>query len=190
MRIMRELPISLFAGLAGLALASWWLAELMAPPAETAPTAPAHTIDYYAKRFVRTEMRQDGAPKSRLTAEGMEHFVDDGSTVLDRPLLLSFNLAGPPWEVRAEVGSVLDQGKRLFLSGKAILSREAYGKSQPLLAISKNVTVHMDQKTLDSNEFSEIFNHPNYTSGTGLHADFSDGLKLTLLSRVRGRYEF
>lgn len=187
---LREVPVSLFVGLAGLALASWWLAELMAPPAESVPTEAAHTIDYYAKRFVRTEMQQNGTPKSRLSAAGMEHFTDDGSTVLDRPLLLSFNQAGPPWEVRAEVGSVLDQGQRLFLSGKATLSREAYGKNQPLLAISKNVTVHLDQKTLDSNEFTEIFNHPNHTSGTGLRADFSDGLKLTLLSRVRGRYEF
>lgn len=187
---VRELPISLFAGLAGLALVSWWLAELMAPQADAPPPKPAHTVDYYAKHFVRTEMKLDGMPKSRLTALGMSHYADDDATDLDQPLMLFFNEKTPPWVVRSEVGTVSGDGKTVFLAGKAVLSRDPYGKTHALLAVSKNVTVHMEQKNLDSSEFTEIFNPPNYTSGTGMHADFSAGMKITLLSHVRGRYEF
>lgn len=189
MRI-REIPFSLFAGLVGLALVSWWLAELMAPPPEEAKPDAEHSIDYYAREFVRTEMKPDGTPKSRLKAAAMGHYLDNNVSELDQPVMQFFNPDAPPWVVRANTGTISGNGNEIFLGGKAVLSRDPNGDDKGLDAYSKNVTVHMDRNYLESSEFTEILNHPQYTSGTGMHTDFSDGMKITLLSDVRGRYEF
>lgn len=187
---LREIPIAFFAGLAGMALVSWWLAELLTPPPEIAKPVKDHSIDYYALRFTRTEMKVDGTPKSRLSSERMGHYVDDNSSELTKPVMLFFNEDAPPWVVNSDTGAISGDGKTILLNGKATLNREAYGNTHPILVISKNVTVHMDKKFLESDEFTEIYNPPNYTSGTGMRTEFSNGMKVTLSSNVRGRYEF
>ncbi|BBL71195.1 LPS export ABC transporter periplasmic protein LptC [Methylogaea oryzae] len=187
---LREVPISLFAGLIGLSLVSWWLAELMTPPPEETKADLEHSIDYYAKDFIRTEMKADGTPKSRLFAVAMGHYLDNNVSEMEKPVMLFFNPGVPPWVVRANTGTISGDGNEIFLGGKAWLSREPFGSDKGLDAYSKNVTVHMDKSYLESTEFTEILNHPHYTSGTGMHTDFSDGMQINLLSDVRGRYEF
>lgn len=186
----RDIPYSLFAGLIGMALVLWWLAELMAPPPEDVKPEAAHSIDYYAMEFVRTEMKPDGSPKSRLSALAMGHYEDTNVSELTSPVMMFFNEAAPPWIVRSEEGSISGDGNTIFLKGKATLDREQAGAARALEVVSKNVTVRMDSKQLDSAEFTEIYNPPHYTSGTGMHADFSDGMKVTLLNDVQGRYAF
>lgn len=189
---LRELPLSLFAALVALALVSWWLAEIMSPPPEQAKQRLEHTIDYYARNFIRTEMRIDGSPKSRLTSIAMSHYVDNNSSELTKPTMLFFNVDAsiPPWVVNSDAGTISGDGNTIFLAGKAVLSREAFGSDKGLDVYSKNVTVHMDKDYLESTEYTEILNHPQYTSGTGMHTDFAVGMQVTLLSDVRGRYEF
>lgn len=186
---LREVPLPLFAGLAGLALVTWWLAELLTPK-ELPEQSLEHTIDYYARQFVRTEMKADGSPKSRLSAISMGHYVDNNASEMEKPVMLFFNVNAPPWVVRSVTGTISGDGNDIFLGDKAVLTRDAFGKDLGLDVFSKNVTVHMDKNYLESSEFTEILNHPHYTSGTGMHTDFSVGMKITLLSDVRGRYAF
>lgn len=186
----RELPWSSFAGLIGLALFSWWIAELLAPLPEVTKPVLEHSVDYYALKFLRTEMNEDGSPKTRLSAAAMHHYADDNTSVLSRPLLLLFSKNAPPWVVRADEGNISGDGDTIFLGGKVLLTRDAYGKSNALEVVSKDVTVHMNDSYLLTEAYTEIFNHPQYTSGTGMRTDFADGMQITLLSDVRGRYEF
>lgn len=186
----REIPLYWFASLASLALTAWWLAELMMPLPERLKPNMEHSIDYYALEFMRTEMKPDGTPKTRLQAIAMNHYVDDNVAELTQPVMLFFNVDTPPWVVRSDTGAVSGDGNTLFLGGKAVLTRDAFGSSKALKVISMNVTVHMDQSYLESSEFTEIFNTPQYTSGTGMRTDFADGMKVKLVSDVRGRYAF
>lgn len=191
------------AGLIGLALFTWWLAELLAPLPDVAKPVVEHSVDYYALKFLRTEMNEDGSPKTRLSAAAMHHYADDNTSELSRPLLLLYNKAAassrdlsgslkdaPPWVVRSDVGNISGDGDTIFLGGKVLLTRDAYDKSNALEVVSKDVTVHMDENYLLTEAYTEIFNHPQYTSGTGMRTDFAEGMQTTLLSEVRGRYEF
>lgn len=178
------------AGLIGLALFTWWLAELLAPQPEIAKPVVEHSVDYYALKFLRTEMNEDGSPKTRLSAASMNHYADDNTSELSRPLLLLYSTDAPPWVVRSDMGNISGDGDTIFLGGKVLLTRDAYDKSNALEVVSKDVTVHMDENYLLTEAYTEIFNHPQYTSGTGMRTDFADGMQTTLLSDVRGRYEF
>lgn len=187
-----EQSLRFFLTLTGIALFFWWLSALLGPEEESIAGPKHQGIDYHASGVTRTETYPDGAPKSRLTAAGLTHYVEDDRTVLQQPLLLMHNEQHediPPWEIRAETGTVSEDGKSVFLGGAAFLSREAFDERSPLRVISRNVTVRPEESYAETAEQVEIFNYPQYTRGVGMQASFKDGMKITLLSQVRDIHE-
>lgn len=185
-------PLRFFLILTAVALVSWWLSALLGPEEEKTARARHTGVDYHASVVTRSETYPDGSPKSRLTAAGLTHYAEDDRTVLQQPVLLMHNDQGkdiPPWEIRAETGTVSEDGKSVFLGGAAFLSREAFDDRSPLRVISRNVTVRPEESYAETAEQVEIFNHPQYTRGVGMQASFKDGMKITLLSQVRDIHE-
>lgn len=187
-----EHTLRYFLILGGIFLFSWWLSALLGPEEEVVARGKPQGVDYHATRVIRSETYPDGSPKSHLTAAGLTHYAEDDRTVLQQPVLLMHNDQGediPPWEIRAETGTVSEDGKSVLLGGASFLSREAFGERSPLRVISRNVTVRPEESYAETAEQVEIFNYPQYTRGVGMQASFKDGMKITLLSQVRDIHE-
>lgn len=173
-----------------LAVLSWWLVQLTG--SEEAPTrAPqqSHSAEYFSTGYVKWEMDKAGQLKSKLIAESMTHYRDDGTTHLQKPELILINRDAPPWVIRSEIGIVSADGKQIFLKGKAVVEREGAPGVSPLKINSSNLRVKPDQDYAETDDWAELLSPPNRTEGVGMQLTYGDPIQIKLFSKVRGKYE-
>ncbi len=171
-----------------LALASWWLAELITPQQEAVPIPTGSNIDYYSNNVVRVVMNPDGTPKQRLIAETMTHYLEEDRTELTRPVLTLYSKTTPPWVIRADTGTISSGGETLFLGGNVLITRAGAEDTRPVEAITKNLKVEPDKQYAETAEHVDVLSPPDHVTGTGMQAHFGDNLNITLLADVRGKH--
>lgn len=172
-----------------LALASWWLSELLAPVPESRPFRPEHTIDYYARHFTTTVMNEEGAPKYKLSAEFMQHFSDDESSELEKPVLILYDANTPPWIVRSATGTLSKDGEEVFLGGDVFIDRAGSDQKRPVKVITRNLIIQPNKEYAETDEKVDIFSLGDHVTGVGMRAYFGNNVQISLLSNVRGTHE-
>ena len=92
-RLYDRLSAALSVGiLAVLAAVSYYLVQLSDHFALLERARPSgHEADYVVEGLSLTRMNREGAPLFKLTADRMVHYGDDGSSELERPLLVSLD---------------------------------------------------------------------------------------------------
>lgn len=148
-----------------------------------------NVIDYYAKSFVMIVTDDQGFQKHRLKAVSMNHFRGNETTKLEKPLLTIFNQKNPPWVIRSDTGTVSSDGEHIFLGGKVFIDRDSTKTLRPINIITKNLQVEPEKRIAETNERVDIISLSNKLSGVGMRVDFAGPINLTLVSKVRGRYE-
>jgi lipopolysaccharide export system protein LptC len=150
---------------------------------------PAHSPDYFSKGYTKWDMSDLGRPKSKLLADEMVHYSDDGTTHMVNPLMSFYNEEAPPWVVQSETGIVSADGKDLWLNGKVIVDRAAAEGVRALRINSSNLKVKPETSYAETDEWAELISLPNRTTGVGMKLVFSQPIHLELLSNVKGHYE-
>ena len=176
---------------AALAILSWWLVQLTeSDEVPMTGAQPGHSADYFSSHYVKWEMDENGALKSKLIAEEMIHYGDDNTTHLQQPKLTLINRDGPSWVIQSETGIVSADGKQILLNGKAVAEREGGDGVSPLKINSSNMRVKPEQDYAETDEWAELLSHPNRTEGDGMQLKYGDPVQIKLFSKVRGKYEF
>lgn len=173
-----------------LALLSWWLVKLT--ESEEGPSLKSrqtHSAEYFSTDYVKWEMDQTGKLKSKLIAESMTHYGDDGTTHMQKPELTLINREAPPWLIVSETGVVSADGKQIFLNGKAVVERAGVPGFTPLKIISSNLRVKPDQNYAETDDWAELLSPPNRTEGVGMQLKYGEPIHIKLFSKVRGKYE-
>jgi lipopolysaccharide export system protein LptC len=88
------------------------------------PEPRRHDPDYIVDRLVLTTYAADGAVESRVTADKIVHYPDDGTSDVSEPRVLLSKPDSPRYRARAERGSVADDGEEVFLHGNVVMIRE------------------------------------------------------------------
>jgi len=175
--------------LAALALLSWWLVKLTGVDDITESKAPAHSADYFSKGYAKWEMTVSGTLKSRLLADEMIHYSDNGETLMHKPLMHFYNEKSPPWVIKSEKGLLSADGKNLLLLGKVNINRAKAQGIRPLTINTFNLRVNPETSYAETKLWSELISPPNKTTGIGMKMVYSDPVHLELLSKVKGNYE-
>jgi lipopolysaccharide export system protein LptC len=184
---LRHLRIHVYLGV--LALLSWGLVKLTVPEEGGVLVVPPHSPDYFSIGYRKWEMGDDGRLKNQLTADRMTHYSDDGTTHLDKPLMIFHNEAAPPWVINAEAGILSADGKDLRLNGKVKVERAESKGVKPLLINTSNARVKPETHYAETDEWAELISPPNRTVGVGMKLVFEQPVHLQLLSKVQGKYE-
>lgn len=171
-----------------LALVSWWLVKLTGSDEIERHVVPKHSVDYYSIDYVKLEMDVQGKPKSKILAEMLEHYSDDGKTHLQKPVMTFFNARTPPWIIHAETGILTADRKNVLLNGKVIVDRAAKKGVRHLTINTSNARVQPDISYAETDEWAELISPPHVTTGIGMELYFSEPLHLKLLSNVKGKY--
>ncbi len=171
------------------ALMSWWLVKLTGLDETNKTQAPAHSADYYSKGYKKWEMGESGTLKSQLLADQMIHYSDDGTTVMTKPLMYSYNEKKPPWLIQSETGILSADGKNLLLNGKVTIDRAKGPGVRALTINTSNLKVKPDSSYAETKEWAELISPPNKTTGTGMKMVYSQPVHLDLLAHVKGKYE-
>lgn len=178
----------LFIYVAAVALLTWWLQQLY-EQREIGIKVAENSPDFFSSGYYKKEMGLDGLPKSELTAEKMQHYKADGSTHLDRPIMVLHNPNAAPWVIQSDSGIMAADGDNLQLNGKAVIDRKASQGSSALKIDTSDLRVKLSTHFAETSAWADIVSPPNQTSGSGMEVTFASPVHLKLLSKVKGRYE-
>ncbi|HIF17666.1 MAG TPA: LPS export ABC transporter periplasmic protein LptC [Cycloclasticus sp.] len=175
--------------LAILAAGTWWLAFIQEPETN-APTAKlGHKIDYFLKDFDVLSMTLSGKKKQRIQAEYMQHFVDDDSTELTKPVMTMYTPGKPDLHINSETGYISSDGELVLLNGAVNIKRDALKNIAPMEIDTHNLRVQLLNDFAETDEFVKIKSGANRIEGTGLRAHFREPINIKILEQVRGRHE-
>lgn len=172
-----------------IAVMSWWLVKLTGVDEFGRIAVPAHSPDYFSKGYTKWEMSDVGRPKSKLIADEMIHYSDDGITHLVKPTMSFYNDQTPPWIIKSDSGVLSADGKDLLLNGKVYIDRASAEGVRELKIYTFNLKVKPETSYAETDEWAELISLPNWTTGVGMKLTFAEPIHLELLSNVKGNYE-
>ncbi len=172
--------------LVGLGMLSYFLAqqaERLAKP--SAPRALTHEPDYFVDRLRLLKANASGDPAVRIEAVRMRHFPDDLTIEFDQPRVVTLTDNRPAIRVDADRGRSPDTGEKTDLFGNVRIVRDADGDNPPLVVLTEQATVLLEEKVVLTDQPVDIRMGPNTLTGVGMRMD-SQSRQLQVDSRVKG----
>jgi len=176
--------------LAVLMISSWLLADFYEEDLNEPVKFVDHSPDYFSTGYYKKEMTKQGKVKNELTADKMIHYSDDGKTHLDHPLMTLYNSESPPWVIASEKAVLEADGDHLLLTGLVFIRRDGVEHRQPFKINSRDLQVVLSTGYAETDQWTEVIDGINRTEGVGMQAFFVEPVRLKLLSKIKGRYEF
>jgi lipopolysaccharide export system protein LptC len=174
---------------AAVAIASWWLVDLIGNDDGQQGAVVAHSADYFSTQYTKFEMNVLGKLNKKLIADRVTHYSDDGTSHSVNPVIFFYNEKTPPWVINAQAGVLSADGKDLLLNGKAIVHRDKSETVRELTINTANLRVKPETSYAETDEWAELLSPPNITTGTGMKLVFATPIHLELLANVKGKYE-
>jgi lipopolysaccharide export system protein LptC len=136
------LPLAALAFLVGL---TWWLNQLVQPPASRADGSTRHDPDLIVESFNAKKLAQDGNVEYTLAAKKMVHYPDDDSALLSDVRLEAFEPKQPRLTLTADHGRLEQKGERVLVNGNVVVTRDADPKTEALRITTDHMLVLPDE---------------------------------------------
>jgi LPS export ABC transporter protein LptC len=183
----RAIALSLL--LASLLSLGWWIRELSLP--ETPPQRPGEASpDAIAEALKVHTYDTTGRLEQTLITPHMEHFDATDTSVLSQPVLWRFYSDAPPWRMEGEKALANDREERIFLPGEVVMDRDADRQNPAYHIVTRDLTLETASSRATTDQPVLIENGQNRITAIGLEGWLRAPIKLNLLNRVRGYYEF
>jgi len=119
--------------MAVLASGTWWLVH-NAPGIEVPSEAPPlrHEADYTMTRFVVQRFGSDGALRTEIEGERLQHFPDDDTLEIDQARIRAIGSDGVVTVANARKALANGDGSEVQLLGDAHVVRPAHGKDEQI----------------------------------------------------------
>lgn len=152
------------------------------------PEPRRHDADYIVERLVRTAYTSEGAVESRISADKVTHYPDDGTTEVSEPRITLSQPGRPRYLGRAERASVADDGEEVFLYGNVVVIREPDAERKEARLTTEFLHVLGGPAIARSDLEVRLREGNRQLSGRGMEYHHDRGLFL-LRDEVRGRFE-
>jgi lipopolysaccharide export system protein LptC len=184
-RWMAWVPAFLMAGLAGL---TWWLDQVVQPIAAPKEPGSRNDPDFVVDNFQATRMNVDGTQRYSVIADRMVHYVGDNTAVLTRPRLTSFDRDKGPVSIRANEGTMENNGENAYFKGDVQVKRAAYGNNAEMALYTSYLHVIPDKDLVKTDRDVTLVSGNSTLKSVGL--EFNNKTReLRLLSNVKGQFE-
>ncbi len=174
--------------LALLAAVTYWVNIKVQPAPPRPDSALRHDPDYYLKDFLTAKTDLNGKLRYRLQAETMEHFPDNDSTELDKPIFTQYDAGKQYVRVTGLHGEVSSNGEDVKIYKNVLVKREPWGDKGVMtleteyLHVMPEVDIALTQKPVLIKQAPKTVIRAN-----GMVYQKSKK-KLTLLNKVRAHY--
>jgi lipopolysaccharide export system protein LptC len=176
--------IVLLALLAGL---SFLLERAVAPGEIQRGGKFRHEPDAIAENLMVRQFDDEGRVKYRLTAPHMNHFPDDDSSELKKPILVHYRPDAPEVTVSGNNARVTSKGQVIFLWDDVRVVRAASADRPAAVARMPDLTAQPDDGTAFTQSPVEITEDKSWVKGVGMNLD-NNASTFVLQSQVTGLY--
>lgn len=179
------LPLAIIAI---LVLLTTWLGQLADAPKATSERVIGHEPDYFVEDFRAVAFDPAGAPRYRLSALRMTHFMDDDSTALEAPHFTREERGRARVVVRSLRGQVSPDGDNVYFEGDVRMMQERPAGQPPLEVETEFLHVQPDRELIQTDRAVRLKEGVSQMSGAGMTAD-GKSRTLAISGRVKGVYE-
>jgi lipopolysaccharide export system protein LptC len=172
--------------MAAIGVVTWWQQQNGETPRRRPPAGPRRP-DYTVEKFTATMMSNKGLPQRQLAAPLLRHYADDGSSVLDDPILTLFTQGGPPWVIRSRAGWVSQTGDRVILRGNVRVDRVGTKELRPVRLRTAELHIRPREDFAETDTPVKIASGGDWIkSSAGAQAWLHKTLRVMLLGRSHG----
>ena len=173
----------------GLVILTAWLGQLAQAPQARGDGAFGHDPDYFVEDFNATAFDVAGAPRYRLNAVRMTHYLDDDTAELVAPRFVREGGAGMARVVvRSLRGLVSPDGEDVYFLGDVRMLQERPNGGTPLELTTEYLRVIPDIDLIRTNKPVLLKDGRGELRGGAMVAD-GKRRTLELTGRVKGVYE-
>jgi len=170
-----------------LALLGFWLNHVGGRVEAVDTAGFTHDPDYIVEDFDALSFDVNGTPHQRLIAKRLTHYMDDDTTVLDKPIMRSLG-DQEPVTVTAKRALLSSDGNQAYFMDNVRVERLSGDGQPPLTLETEYLHVSRDARTMRSNRPVLMRQGRSHVSANGMLADDRARL-LSLDGNVRGTYE-
>ena len=184
MRPTTWLPLAALALLVGL---TFWLHQLVQPPAARASGSLRHDPDLIVENFNARKLGEDGRVLYTLVARKMVHYPDDDSALLEMVTLEAFDPKQPKMTVTADHGKLEQGGDRVLIEGNVVVTRAADNRNEAARLTTDKLLVLPDVGVARTTSEVTLHSASGQAHATGLEID--NRARTMMLDRVRATYK-
>lgn len=189
---MRPWRIRFFMTLAPLvvlALASFWLYEVMRRATDAAVPSPARSEpDFYVEKFSYVKLSKTGEAQYHFSGERMTHNPQDDSYDIVKPVVSNISNADSATTIRAERARVSSDNSEVHLYHNVRMDRPASASAEPIHVRTEYMLVLPDDDVMKTDKPVEITTEQAKLTGTGMIANNATR-EFKLTSNVHGTYQ-
>lgn len=174
--------------LAALLAGTYWLSQQVLPLPPSPDYKARHDPDYIVNNFSAETLGAQGAPRFLISAQKMEHYPDDDTTLLEQPRLTRPYVDRPPIHITASQGEVSHNGDEVFLHDEVRIVRDASATQGAMMITTSYLHVIPDDEQADTDRPITMTEARGTISAVGMRLD-SKARVIKLLAQVRSQYE-
>ena len=177
----------LFISVLLIAAYSSWLLTTFKSGTQNQTDEQRHVADYFLEDISTTLMDAKGKPRYRLTAKRLDHYADNNTIEMIKPVLKIMNNNQLEWNIISETGVIQQQTEEIFLNGDVTIKQDARAKKPATLLLTRNLRIKVPKEFAETNEHVELHHGKHQLSGTGMNLYLATS-KLELLAKGKGTY--
>ncbi|WP_050476523.1 LPS export ABC transporter periplasmic protein LptC [Herbaspirillum rhizosphaerae] len=177
------------AVLAALALASFWVLQVLRSNSDSAlTTRPSSKPDYYVEQFSYVKMSETGQPRYDITGARMVHFPADDSFEVTKPVITTLTEEKAPMTLYSQRARIEDDNSKIHMYGDVNGNRAATAKSENMHLKTEYLLLLPDDDIAKTDKPVELTMGSSIMTGTGMIANNATQ-EFQLLHNVRGTYQ-
>jgi LPS export ABC transporter protein LptC len=144
-------------------------------------------INSYMVNTNTTIFDLDGQVKYTLISAKVTHDDVDNTTLLEQPQATSAAKSGPPWQLSADQGKVINKGDIIYLTGHVKIDQPTGQGSEDVTLLTSELTYYPNRKFAETQAPVTITQPGLTVTGIGMTADLDKG-KIDLIKQSKGEY--
>lgn len=172
-----------------LAIASSWFFESIKDHQELPEEAVRHDPDYFLENFTATSRNLQGVITYKVVAKHLEHYPDDNSMKLQKPVFSFYEDNIKTWDAVADEAIIFQETQIIHLNGHVILTQLAGNKTSftPSKITSEQLTIEAKKKVAHTESKITLIQGNSHIQAVGMQADMNKN-KIEFLSKTRSHY--
>lgn len=148
-----------------------------------------HEPDYFLENFTATTRDIKGQVIYKVVSAYLEHYPDDNSMVLQKPVFSFYENNIKTWDAVADEAYLFQETQIIHLNGNAILRQLADTKTNftPAKITSEQLTLEAKKKLVHTKSKIELLQGNSHIQAVGMKADMNKN-RIEFLSKTRSHY--